>query len=103
MVDYYLRIQFGVKITRLEKTALTLFIWVSPLINHSLVSAGDSTAVELAASANSSLIMLTVNSFVERILFRVSLGRRGDRLKDTLTKGGLWETYKDVECSKLRL
>lgn len=75
---------------------LTLGSFVSPLTNHSSTSAGASTEVELAASTKGSLMIFTVNSFVARMFSLVSLGFFGDSEKQTLNKGGLWETYTQI-------
>jgi hypothetical protein len=77
---------------RVKEGRHTLSSLVKPLIIHSSVSAGDSTDVEFAASTKDSVIMLTVNSLVEMILFLVSFGLRVDKLNDTLTIGGLCAT-----------
>lgn len=51
------------------------------------------TEQTFAASTNGSLIMLTVNSLVPRMFSRLSFGLPGERLKDTLRRGGLCEIY----------
>lgn len=75
---------------------LTLGSIVKPATIHSSTSAGASNAVELAASMKCSLMILTVNSLVANMFSRVSLGRRGDKLKETLSNGGLCETYEEL-------
>jgi hypothetical protein len=75
-----------------QKGILTEGSIVNPLNFHSSVDAGASTDVILAASANSSLMMFTVNCFVLRMFSLVSFGLLGERLKDMLRSGGLWET-----------
>lgn len=71
---------------------LTLGSFVSPDKIHSSTSAGASSEVEFAATARCSDIMLTVNSLVAKIFCRVSLGRLGDKVKHTLSSGGLCES-----------
>lgn len=71
-----------------------------PLNIHSSTLAGDSTEVALAASTNDSLIILTVNSPVSSMFSLVSFGRRGDRLNEMLTRGGLWETCHSKAAQK---
>lgn len=71
----------------------TLGVVVKPLRIHSSTDAGASTAVQLAASAKASLMMLTVNSFVANMFSRVFFGRFCERLKEMLTSGGMCPTY----------
>lgn len=81
---------------------LTLRAIVKPLISHSFTSAGASTDVTFAASTNGSLMMLTVNSFVECMFSLLSLGLEGDKEKETLRRGGLCATCPDHKDNVVR-
>ena len=71
----------------------TLGSLVNPLPIHSSTSSGASMDVKLAFVTNGSDMILTVNSFVARMFSLVSFSLCRGWRKETLIRGGLWETY----------